>query len=138
MIEAFFTHDKRRIPAAAAHQATFFPFGVQRKPYTNECAKRASFEIPYIEKISNLSKFVQIHFEMFFYFKSGAFTNDVTAWGYWFFLGIFFFEIYPFCSNNWVYCKWVYFYLKQKMGILTMGIFSKFLEKWVYPNGYIF
>ena len=31
-----------RMPIAGAHQPTFFPFGVQRKPYINERAKRTS------------------------------------------------------------------------------------------------
>ena len=31
-----------QMPTAGAHKPTFPPFGVQRKPYTNERAKRAS------------------------------------------------------------------------------------------------
>ena len=37
-----------RMPIAGAHQPNFFSFGVQRKPYTNERAKRASLVIVYL------------------------------------------------------------------------------------------
>ena len=33
------------MPTAGAHQPIFFPFGVERKPYTNDCAKLASLNI---------------------------------------------------------------------------------------------
>ena len=41
--KSMITHRETKMPTAGAHKPTFLPFGVQRKPYTNERAKRAVF-----------------------------------------------------------------------------------------------
>ena len=46
-----------RMPTAGAHQPTFFPFGVQRKPYTNERAMRASYHLQYYFSVTDLDTF---------------------------------------------------------------------------------